>query len=112
MEQIIAFSYGDNVHESDNGSYESSFIDDSDSDSERHDGEAVGISSDGNDDSIIEVTALTTTVGRDEVGRTQIAFSEDGQDGDENGNDIGGTDESQTVRRRPRRRQVLSDSDV
>jgi Zinc finger, C3HC4 type (RING finger) len=115
MEQIMAFSYGDNVDESDNGSYESSFIDDSDSDSERHDIEAVDISSDGDDDSTIEVTTLTTTLGRDEAGRTQISFSEDGQDGGENGNDIGGTDESQTVRRRPtlgRRRQVLSDNDV
>jgi hypothetical protein len=113
MEHIMGFPRAENVDESDEGSYESSFIDDEDS--ERHDSEAVGISSDDDDDSIIEVTALATTGGRDGVGKAQIAFSEDGQDGDDNSNDIGGTDEPQNVRRHPtlgRRRQVFSDSDV
>jgi len=110
MEHIMGFSRSDNVDGSDGGSYEASFIDDEDS--EHHDSEVVGNSSDGNDDSIVDVTALATTLGRDGV---RITFSEGGQDGDEDIGDTGNTDESQTAPRRPTlrtRRQVLSDSEV
>jgi hypothetical protein len=113
MEHIMGFSRNDNVDESDDGSYEGSFIDDEDSG--QHDSEVVGNSSGDNDDSIVEVTALETTLGRDGVGNVRITFSEDGQDGDENINDTGDSDGSQTAPRRPTlrtRRQVLSDSEV
>jgi hypothetical protein len=112
MEHIMGFSRNDNVDESDDGSYEGSFIDDEGS---QHDSEVVENSSGDNDDSIVEVTALETTLGRDGEGNVRITFSEDGQDGDENINDTGDSDESQTAPRCPTlrtRRQVLSDSEV
>ena len=113
MEHIMGFSRNDNVDESDDGSYEGSFIDDEDSG--EHNSEVIGNSSGDNDDSIVEVTGLEMTLERDGVGNVRITFSEDGQDGDENINDAGDSDESQTAPRRPTlrtRRQVLSDSEV
>ncbi|KAF8489696.1 hypothetical protein F5888DRAFT_1155003 [Russula emetica] len=90
MERIMGWPHG-NVDESDDGSYESSFIDDDNS--ERRDSEAVEISSD--DD---EITTLATGQNRDLEGRVRITFSDGSEDGDEKAL---GT-----------RRQVLSDNDV
>ncbi|KAF8480193.1 hypothetical protein DFH94DRAFT_463612 [Russula ochroleuca] len=104
MEHIMGWPRSVGVDESDNGSYESSFIDDEDS--ERCDNEAVEISSACDD----EVTALATRQGREGAGDVQIAFSEGSEDGDEKV-----SDDSQNNPLRPvlgSRRQVLSDSDV
>jgi hypothetical protein len=101
------------MDESDDGSYESSFIDDEDS--ERHDSEPVGTSSD-NDESIVAVTTTqATTQERDGAGKVQTAYFEGGQDEDEKASDVGDSDEPQISRQRPTlrtRRQVLSDNDV
>jgi hypothetical protein len=107
MEHIMGWPHG-SVDESDNGSYESSFIDDDNS--ERRDSEAVEISSD-ND----EFTTLATRQNRDSEGGVRITFSDDSEDGDEKVSDNSISDESQKKTRRPAlgtRRQVLSDSDV
>jgi len=111
MERVMGWPRSVSEDESDNGSYEASFIDDEDS--ERHHSEVVEIFSDDNDDSI-QTTELAMTRGR-EGGDAQIAFSEDDEDRDERISDIGGTDEPPIARRRPAfgtRMQVLSDSDV
>jgi hypothetical protein len=100
MERIMGWPHGI-VDESDDGSYESSFIDDDDS--ERRDIEAVEISSH-ND----ETTSLATRQNRD----SEWGGSEDG---DEKVSDSSISDESQKKHRSPAlgtRRQVLSDSDV
>ncbi|KAF8500152.1 hypothetical protein F5888DRAFT_1679523 [Russula emetica] len=107
MERIMGWPHG-NVDESDDGSYESSFIDDDDS--ERRDSEAVEISSD--DD---EITTLATGQNRDLEGRVRITFSDGSEDGDEKVSDNSISDESQKKARRTAlgtRRQVLSDNDV
>ena len=103
MDRIMGWPLTTGVDESDNGSYESSFIDDEDS--ERCDNEAVEISSDCDG----EVTALATRQGGEEAGEVQIAFSEGSEDGDEKV-----SDGSQKPLRPVlgSRRQVLSDSDV
>ncbi len=96
MERIMGWPGGVDVDESDDGTYESSFIDDEDS--EHGNSEAVEISSD-ND----EITGLATT-------RRRIAFSEGSEDEDEKVSD--------EFQKKPRRlalgtrRQVLSDSDM
>jgi hypothetical protein len=105
MERIMGWPHG-GVDESDDGSFESSFIDDDDS--ERRDSEAVEISSD-ND----ETTTLATRQNRDSEGGVRITFSDGSEDGDEKVSD--NSDESQKKPRRPAlgtRRQVLSDGDV
>jgi hypothetical protein len=113
MEHIMGFPLSGNMDESDGGSYESSFIDDEDS--ERHDSEPVGTSSD-NDESIVAVTTTqATTQERDGAGKVQTAYFEGGQDEDEKASDVGDSDEPQISRQRPTlrtRRQVLSDNDV
>jgi hypothetical protein len=110
MERVMGWPRSVSEGESDDGSYEASFIDDDHS--ERHHSEAVEIFSDDNDDST-QTTELAMTRGRE--GRdAQIAFSED-DDRDERTSDISGTDEPPISRRRPAfgtRLQVLSDSDV
>jgi hypothetical protein len=96
MERIMGWPHGI-VDESDDGSYESSFIDDDAS--EHRDSE---ISSD-ND----EVTTLPTRQNRDSEGRDRIIFSDGSEDEDEKV-----SDESQEKPRHPAlgaRRQVLSD---
>ena len=106
MERIMGWPHG-GLDESDDGSYEDSFIDDDDS--ERRDSEAVEISSD-ND----EITTLATRQNRDSRG-VRITFSDSSEDGDEKVSDNSISDESQKRSRRPTlgtRRQVLSDSDV
>jgi len=107
MERIMGWPHG-SVDESDDESYEGSFI--NDDSPERRDSEAVEISSD-ND----EITTLATRQNRDSEGGARIAFSDDSEDGDEEVSDNSISDESQDRRRRPAlgtRRQVLSDSDV
>ena len=102
MERIIGWPHG-GVDESDNGSYESSFIDDDDS--ERRDGEAVEIFSE-ND----EITTPGTRQNR--ASGLRITFSDHSDDGDERVSDNSISDESQNESRRPAlgtRRQVLSD---
>lgn len=106
MEHMMGWPRSVSADESDDGSYEASFIDDEDL---RHDSEVVESSS---DDNIIEAAALATRQDRDEV---QSTSSEGCNDGDEKLGDIGDTGESQTVHQRPAvrtRRQVLSDNDV
>ena len=103
MERFIGWPRSVGVDESsDDGTYESSFIDDQDS--ERGHGEAVEVSSD-ND----EVTTLATRQGRENDGEAQIAFSEGSEDGDGKVSDI-----SVSPPRPPlgTRRQVISDSDA
>jgi hypothetical protein len=96
IERIMGWPRGIGVDESDDRSYESSFIDDESS--ERGDSEAVEISSD-ND----EITGLATT-------RRRIAFSKGSGDEDEKVSD--------EFQKKPRRlalgtrRQVLSNSDM
>jgi len=112
MEHIMGFPRSDNMDESDDGSFEASFIDDEDSG--HHDSEVVGNSSDDHDDSIVGVTAFATTLGRGGMGNVRIPFLGGDQDGDENISDTSDT-ESQTAPRRTTlrtRRQVLSDSEV
>jgi hypothetical protein len=112
MEHIMGFPHDDNMDGSDDGSYEASFIDDEDS---RHpDSEVIGNSSDDNDDSTMEVTALATTLGEGRVGNVWIPFSGGGQDGDENISDTGDTESRAPLRRTilRTRRQVFSDSEV
>lgn len=107
MERLIGWPHG-NMDESDDASYESSFIDDDNS--ERRDGEVVEISTD-ND----EITTLATRQNRDSEGGVRITFSDGSDDGDEKVSDNSLSDESQTEPRRPAlvtRRQVLSDSDM
>ncbi|KAH9994555.1 hypothetical protein BJV74DRAFT_831230 [Russula compacta] len=107
MEHMMGWPHSVSADESDDGSYEASFIDDEDL--ECHDSEAVESSS---DDNIIEATALAMRQDRDGV---QSTSSEGCNDGDEKLGDIGDTGESQAVRQRPAvrtRRQVLSDTDV
>ena len=106
MERIMGWPHG-GVDESDDGSYESSFIDD---DSERRNNEAVEISSD-ND----EITTLATRQNKDLEGGIRISFSDGSEDGDEKVSDNSTSDESQNKPRRPApgaRQQVLSDSDL
>jgi hypothetical protein len=108
MEHIMGWPRSVGVDESDNGSYESSFIDDEDS--ERLDRETVEISSDHD-----EVTAQARRQGRQGAGEVQIAFSDGSEDGDDKVSDISVSDEPQKKPLRPAlgtRRQVLSDSDV
>jgi len=69
MERIMGWPLGI-VDESDDGSYESSFIDDDHSD--RRDSEAVEISSDSD-----EITTLATRQNRDPEGGVRITFSDD-----------------------------------
>jgi hypothetical protein len=105
MERILGWPHG-SVNVSDDGSYESSFIDDDDS--ERRDSEAVEISSD-ND----EITTLVTGQNRDSKG-VRNTFSDGSEDGDEKFSDSS-ISESQKKPRRPAlgtRRQVLSDGYV
>ena len=107
MERIMGWPHG-GVDVSDDGSFESSFIDDDDS--ERRDSEAVEISSD-ND----EITTLATRQNRDPEGGVRIAFSDCSEDGDEKVSDNSDSDQPQKKLRRPafgNRRQVLSDSDA
>jgi len=107
MERIMGWPHG-SVDESDDRSYESSFIDDDGS--ERRDSEAVEISSD-ND----EITTLATRQNGDSERGVRITFSDGSEDGDENVSDNSISDECQKKPRRPdlgTRRQVLSDSDV
>jgi len=107
MERIMGWPHG-RVDESDDRSYESSFIDDDHS--ERRDSEAVEISSD-ND----EITTLATRQNRDSEEGVRITFSDGSEDGDEKVSDNSISDESQKEPRRlalGTRRQVLSDSDV
>jgi len=109
-ENAMGWPLSHGMDESDDGSYETSFIDDDDS--ERHNNQAVGISDDG-DDPVIEV--MTPEQHRDGAGALRIDSPESGEDGDENVSDTSDTDESQTMRRRlalRTRRQVRSDSDV
>jgi hypothetical protein len=110
MERIMGWPHG-NMDDSDGGSYESSFIDDDNS--ERRDSEAVEISSDSDG-----ITTLATRQNResgDSEGGVRITFSDGGEDGDENVSDNSISDGSQKKPRRPAlgtRRQVLSDNDV
>jgi hypothetical protein len=107
MERIIGWPRG-GVDESDEGSYESSFIDDDDS--ERRDSEAVEISSD-NDG----ITTLATRQIRDSEQGVRITFSDSSEDEDEKVSDNSTSDESRKKSRRltlATRRQVHSDSDV
>lgn len=102
MGHIVGWPRSVGVDESDGGSYESSFIDDEDS--ERCDDEAVEISSD-ND----EGTTLATRQGGEGAREAQIAFFEGSEDGDEKVSD------TRVSPLRPAlgtRRQVLSDSDA
>jgi hypothetical protein len=106
LPRILGWPHG-GVDESD-GSYESSFIDDDNS--EHRDSEPVEISSD-ND----EITTLATRQNRDSEGGVRITFSNSSEDGDEKVSDNSTSDESQTKSRHPAlgtRRQVHSDSDV
>lgn len=107
LERILGWPRSVSVDESDNGSYENSFIDDEDS--ERSDRDTVEITSDHDDHD--EVMAPATRQGRQEV---QIACSEGSEDGDEKVSDISVSDESQTPLHSAlgTRRQVLSDSDA
>ena len=106
MERILGWPHG-GMDESDEGSYESSFIDDDDS--ERRDIEAVEISSD-ND----EIMTLATRQNRDSEG-VRNTFSDGSEDGDEKVSNHSISDESRKKPRHPAlgtRRQVLSDNDV
>jgi hypothetical protein len=108
MERIMGWPRSVSVDESENGSYESSFI--HDEDSERSDRETVEISSDHD-----QVMALATRQGRQGAGEVQIAFSEGSEVGDEKVSDISVSDESQKNPLRPgfgTRQQIHSDSDV
>lgn len=102
MERIMGWPRSVGADESDDGSYDNSFIDDQDS--ERCDGEVVEVSSD-ND----EITTLATRQGMEDDGEAQIGFSEGSEDGDEKVSDI-----SVSPPRPPvgTRRQVISDSDA
>jgi len=107
MERIMGWPHG-SMDESDDGSYEGSFIDDDNS--ERRDSEAVEIFSD-----IDEITTPATRQNRDSEGRVRVPFSDGSEDGDEKVSDNSISDVSQEKPRRPAlgtRRQVLSDSDV
>jgi len=112
MEHAMGWPRSHSVDESDDGSYETSFIDDDDS--QRYNNQAVRICDDG-DDPVIEVMTLATEHHRDGAGTLQVESSESGENGDEGVSGTSDADESQTMRRRltlRTRRQVRSDSDV
>jgi hypothetical protein len=94
LERILGWPRSVSVDESDNGSYENSFIDDEDS--ERSDRD--------------EVTAPATRQGMRGAGEVQVTFSEGSEDGD----DISVSDESQKPLHSAlgTRRQVLSGSEA
>ncbi|KAI0249796.1 hypothetical protein BJV78DRAFT_1224982 [Lactifluus subvellereus] len=108
MEHIMGRPRGVSVNGSEDGSYEASFIDDGEGeDSEGDINEAVEISTDGNN-SVIEVTAVTTRQGREGAGES----CDEDEDDHEKVIDASDTDESRSVQRRPAirsRPQVLSD---
>jgi len=111
-EHLMGWPRSHSVDDSEDGSYEASFIDDDDS--ERYNNQAVRYSDDG-DDPVIGVMTLATEQHRDRAGALQIDSSESGEDGDENVSDTSDAHESQTTRQRLARRtrlQVRSDSDV